>query len=400
MQSQSDSAVENNLEADAAPASVPEPISPPEPSALSEPSLLSEELQEIQELLESSELLEPPPLITAPGETLKRAREARGESLIDVARILKLSAHQLEALEDGRYDILPGPTFVRGFLRNYANYLGVPPEPLLEGINVRTPTAADLASMIKLDGNVQPAASPRPRSSIFPVLLIVLAVALALAGLAGVGAYLGWFELRFDSSPAEAPVRADPPKAPPPAASAPETSPMHAEPPETSPPPETAPTPEKAIQLKPQIIKLERPVPVNVMQEWAAEAAQRESEMMIVPVDLMGSGSDPASTASSASSRALAAAQTRPAPAVPSAPEVATLRLVFGASTLAQVRDSSGKLIFTRTGTKGSANSVKGKPPFSVMIRQANNMKLEFNGQAVDLKGHTGKDGVARLTLR
>jgi cytoskeleton protein RodZ len=64
------------------------------------------------------------------------------------------------------------------------------------------------------------------------------------------------------------------------------------------------------------------------------------------------------------------------------------------------VRDNSGKLIFTRIGTKGSANSVKGKPPLSVMVKHANNVKLEFNGQSVDLKDHTSRDGIARLTLQ
>ena len=327
MQPQSDSIVENGSEAEAMPASVPEPELP---------------------------LPEPAPPGPPPGEILRKAREARGESLNDVAQILKLSAQQLEALENGRFNVLPGPTFVRGFLRNYARHLGIPPEPLLEGVSTRVPTTADLTSMLKLDGNVQPAARPRPQGKMFPVALIVL-LALVLVGLVAVGIRLGWFDLRFE-------------------------------------PPAAAPIHEKTVRLKQQTIEreiLKPPVPVNIAPESANEPPLMERE----------SGQVTALTEAEVSFTDTASAQTLPA-AVPGAPKVPMLRLSFNGSTLAQVRDSSGKLIFTRTGAKGSSNSVKGKPPFSVVITQANNVTLEFKGQAVDLRKHTDKNGVARLTLQ
>ncbi|MCL2162387.1 MAG: helix-turn-helix domain-containing protein, partial [Betaproteobacteria bacterium] len=255
MQSQSDSAEENSLEAEATPTLVPEPTLAPEsgPMPASEPTLAPESglipasepmLAPESGLMPASGLaLESGPTVVfdpmpepalmpepeptpAPGEILRQAREARGESLNDVARTLKLSAQQLEALEAGRYDTLPGPTFVRGFLRNYANYLDLPPEPLLEGISARVPTAADLASMIKLDGNVQPAASPRPRSRLLPAALIVLA-ALALAGLIWAGIHYRWFEFRFGATAA-------------------------------------APAQVKTVRLERQSKKLDPPVPVNI----------------------------------------------------------------------------------------------------------------------------------------
>src|SRR5258706_9374755 len=66
----------------------------------------------------------------APG-TLLAAREAQSLSVADVARQLKLSVHQVEALEAGEYHRLPGPVFVRGFIRNYARLLKVDPEQWL-----------------------------------------------------------------------------------------------------------------------------------------------------------------------------------------------------------------------------------------------------------------------------
>ncbi|MCL2590459.1 MAG: DUF4115 domain-containing protein [Betaproteobacteria bacterium] len=325
---------------------------------------------------------EPVPLLPpTPWDVLRRAREARGESLNDIARTLKLSAHQLEALENGRFDVLPGPTFVRGFLRNYARYLDIPPEPLLEVVSTRIPTAADLASMLKLDGNVQPKASPRPRSRVLPVMLAVL-VALALAaGLVGTGVHKGWFkrwskgwsELQFDS-PAAAPIRKQAEQVVQPELQrmGPEPQRTDFEPQRTGFEPQRAdPEPQKTIQFKPLIIALERPVPVNIAPESARDPLQSAQDT-----------------------------ESAPGQAPVAVPSVATLRVLFNASTLAQVRDNSGRIIFTRTGTKGSSNSVKGKPPFSIMVKQANNVQLEFNGQAVDLKGHTSKDGIARLTLQ
>ena len=48
---------------------------------------------------------------TGPGHTLAQAREARGMTVTEVALRLKFSPRQIEALEDDRYDALPGPTF-------------------------------------------------------------------------------------------------------------------------------------------------------------------------------------------------------------------------------------------------------------------------------------------------
>jgi len=57
--------------------------------------------------------------------TLRMARERAGYDLKDVATILRIKSSHLEALEAGRYKDLPGPTYVSGFLRTYADYLGL-----------------------------------------------------------------------------------------------------------------------------------------------------------------------------------------------------------------------------------------------------------------------------------
>ncbi len=65
------------------------------------------------------------------GERLSRARCAVGLSVEDIARHLKYSARQIEALEQGRYAQLPGSTILRGMVRSYARLLKLDPEPLL-----------------------------------------------------------------------------------------------------------------------------------------------------------------------------------------------------------------------------------------------------------------------------
>lgn len=63
-----------------------------------------------------------------PGQRLREAREAAGLSVDEVARRLHLSNTFVRALEQDDYDRLPEPTFIKGYLRNYARLLGLPAE--------------------------------------------------------------------------------------------------------------------------------------------------------------------------------------------------------------------------------------------------------------------------------
>ena len=65
------------------------------------------------------------------GETLKRAREERGIALDAVAGTTRICRRHLEALENGDLASLPGGPFGRSYLRSYAEFLGIDPEPIL-----------------------------------------------------------------------------------------------------------------------------------------------------------------------------------------------------------------------------------------------------------------------------
>src|SRR4051812_47132532 len=63
------------------------------------------------------------PLATI-GQELRNARLARGEDLGSVSYALKIRREHLEAIEDDRFDALPGRTYAVGFIRAYAEYAG------------------------------------------------------------------------------------------------------------------------------------------------------------------------------------------------------------------------------------------------------------------------------------
>lgn len=66
------------------------------------------------------------------GHILREARETKGLTLDEAQEETRINSRYLAALENGEYDKLPTPVHVRGFLRNYARFLGLDSQPLLE----------------------------------------------------------------------------------------------------------------------------------------------------------------------------------------------------------------------------------------------------------------------------
>jgi cytoskeleton protein RodZ len=84
------------------------------------------------------------------GETLRSAREQRGLSIEQASHDTRISARFIEALEADRYDALPAPVYVRGFLRSYASYLKLDGSTLLARLDdsgVQTSSAATMAGI-------------------------------------------------------------------------------------------------------------------------------------------------------------------------------------------------------------------------------------------------------------
>lgn len=69
------------------------------------------------------------------GEELRREREIRGISLKEIADATKISKRFLEALEGNDHKTLPAPVFTRGFVREYARYVGLNVEEMVNRYN-------------------------------------------------------------------------------------------------------------------------------------------------------------------------------------------------------------------------------------------------------------------------
>jgi len=62
------------------------------------------------------------------GNFLRERREAKGISLIEVEKDLKIRKKYLQAIEEGNVDVIPGKAYFIGYLRNYSKYLDIDEE--------------------------------------------------------------------------------------------------------------------------------------------------------------------------------------------------------------------------------------------------------------------------------
>jgi cytoskeletal protein RodZ len=65
------------------------------------------------------------------GKYLKKEREIKNISLKEVSKNIKVREQFLRAVEEDRYDLLPSPTYVKGFLSAYGKYLGLDPNEVV-----------------------------------------------------------------------------------------------------------------------------------------------------------------------------------------------------------------------------------------------------------------------------
>ena len=278
------------------------------------------------------------------GARLRLAREMRSLSVSDVALTLKLGPRQVEALENGDWQGLPGQTFIRGFVRNYARMLQIDPDPLMEQLDAQLEKPADSLNVSETRRTAMPSSQPhRDRKVIFAGLVL-----LALAGLA-------YVLLPNDLSALR----------------------------------------DSAQKLLDSLSRKEVvPAPVSVSAPTAPVAASE-------PVFPPGSTQQQVMNPQAQAPTEMAPVQLAATPAagnVAAAPGNAQLRFVFSGESWVEVRDRDNKVIFSQRGVAGSEQGVSGQGPLTLVIGFAPGVKLFWRGQAVDLAPHT-KGEVARLVL-
>ncbi len=131
-----------------------------------------------------SELDPPAPHEPAPatpartvGELLREGRARHNLSAADVARHLRLSLRQVEALEANEFGTLPS-TIVRGFIRNYARLLQMDPAPLLAAFEAASP--GEGPELPRKGERIDISPSPSRRWLIYLVLVLAVVVGVPL----------------------------------------------------------------------------------------------------------------------------------------------------------------------------------------------------------------------------
>lgn len=315
------------------------------------------------------------------GAQLRQLREARGETASDVAHSLKLTSRQIEAMEAGRLDLLPGAAFARGFLRNYARYLGVDAAIVLAAFEAEVaPRVVELAPVSNAVG-VMPSGTGG-RSVQIPVGLIAGALLLVVL----VGWYFDWFRMPEENAEVAENV-VEPVAQVAPAV----TSAAAAAQGEVS---------ESALAASGVVPSLPAsgPATPDMPATAAAPAAAAPVSALPVPVPAPAAGVPPSAPATQA------AAPAATAPAVPALPVAAPaggvehLVFRFEGESWIEVRDAGGAIVYSGINGAGSSRTVQGKPPFALVIGNARQVSLDYRGKPYDLKPYV-RVSVARFTL-
>ena len=283
-----------------------------------------------------------PDAAVGPGEQLRLAREAAGLSLDQVAQQLKLAPRQVKALEDENFGLLPGRTFTRGFLRNYARLLNLDPDLLVANL----PDAAHAPSLkppaLHSTGTTMaelPTAHARvPSFGRWLIPLVLIGCIVAAAG-------YEWYRGR-PAAPAAPPRALD-----------------------------VAPAPNVSTK------ELPNPVAADAGAPAAATPAPPSPGVAPPAADQ----SQPASPS--------------PAASTPLGAADAVLLIRYDGPSWTEIRDQHGQLLISRLVDGGSVEPFDGAPPFSIVIGNARAVTLVYRGQPVDLAPYT-RLNVARLVIR
>lgn len=146
------------------------------------------------------------------GASLREARTRRGLSPADVQKAIRIRERYLTALEEEKWDLLPGEVYAKGFLRTYAEFLGLDGDLYVDEWNSRFAEPDEPPA-------VEPTPLARRRPGILRPLLVVLAIAVAAAGAAawklGSSGNIHTQTAQTGTTAAKAPARRPPAAAPP-----------------------------------------------------------------------------------------------------------------------------------------------------------------------------------------
>lgn len=268
-----------------------------------------------------------------PGTLLHQARLDRQLSLEEAAQKLRLAPKQLQAIEQDDYGRLPGPTYVRGYLRSYAHLLGLSPETVIARYN-HQPAAAAAVDFAKHTP------APQMSSGHRVIKITTLAVTGLILGLTAI-----WWHGRDDN-----PVQLRKPSAAKTDVVSPAATPV---------------TPADAVPMSADPRLAAAPLADTAVREFP-----RLATVPAMPAPMEG------------------------APA----PGPRPLVLHFQQESWADVRDGAQNRLLYTTIPAGRVIRLGGAPPFGIYLGNASGVRVEFNGQPVDVSRYQ-RGPVARFTL-
>ena len=317
------------------------------------------------------------------GEILREKREEKNLTVEDVSNRLRLSVRQIQALEANDFATFPEPMMTRGFIRNYARFLEIDPDPLLQAYREYVPSESPHSLSIH-SANVQLPVNGQRSWGKYIVLLLVVALAAA-----------GWF-IYTDYLPHHTSVEASAPAAQTAVESAPVNEPM----------PEAAlPLAERENeQGAPDVAGNNIETATPAMPASTADAAGTGAGLATAkPAEVQNqqARSDQARPNQAGSEQANPE-QASPVASIKLKPDANThllkLRFVFSEESWVSVIDTEGNQVFNKTKPAGSQDAVEAKPPVKLVLGNAAGSQVFFQGKAIDLAPYT-RLNVARLTL-
>ena len=352
---------------------------------------------------------------SSPGAMLRVAREAAGLSVGDVATRLRMGVRQVDALERADYSALPTGTFLRGMVRNYAKLVHVDADAairVLEGththaaVSLKDATIVVPSHNIKLSGGPSELANPKIRAAIVGLVMVLLAAA----------AWYWWQYVRPNLSSGGRPVVTAPADD--------KSTVQSATAVDAAAPIEPAPASPGTIEVKtlqPAITPITPITPsVNSSSVTPAAAsptltAQTPTAIVtppLLPAAMVAPLATPSGTPVSAPAASTIApieppisiakesTNLKPDPNAIARPQGSSvLSFVCRGESWIEVVDGRGKALVSRRFSAGESVEAIGRAPFSIVIGNAPQVRMTYNGDEFDLKPHT-RIAVARVTLK
>ena len=286
------------------------------------------------------------------GQVLKAARLAQVMSVQDIARQLRLSEKQIEAIEDDDHSKFPNQIFLRGFIRNYAKLVREDTKKFSQLLGETFPPTSTQAITFSVDGTPFIPDHKKSKGNLIILLIVVLVSSLSV------------YEVYRSGG--------DDPK--------------------TNENIENGTVAETIIQLETEIEQ----VPEDNQNQLSSVIKSNGSDfnVLIEEVEVDQQGGDFLDK----EQKVETALEVEDKPVESGGG--GTLRFKFTGESWVEVKDAEGKKIFSQTSPGNTEETVNGSPPFSLTIGNAASVRLFYNDEPVDLILYTNTNGgVARLSL-